>query len=177
MKNPLDKPSSTGRRVRLLQALAAAGTLAIGGVAMHVANASTTDDGSTPGMFHHHVVCTPEQLRAHLDKVLDEAGAGAEQKQQIETAITSAMTAEHADMQQYHSNLQQLKALLTTDPIDDAAVAALRVDQDRLAVALSDRALDTAATVAKSLTPDQRAKVGAQIDQMMSAHGVSVHVM
>jgi Spy/CpxP family protein refolding chaperone len=182
MNNPTETGSAPDlsqnkrRRPRLLQALAVAAVLATGGVAMHAASAD--ESGDAPSMFHHHHCDgSPEKMKAHVDKVLTDAGVADTQKQQVEALISNAMTAEHADMKQYHANMHQLKALLTTDPIDDNAVAALRTQQGQLAQALSDRATDTAVSVAKTLTPDQRAKVGAQIEQMVSAAGGPHHSM
>ena len=170
------EPSPGNRRgSRLLQALAVAAIVATGSMAMRAASAAD-DSGDSPSMFHHHGG-SPQQMKAHIDKVLTDAGVADAQKQQIEGLVGNAITAEHADMQQYHANLQQLKALLIADPVDDNAVAALRTQQDQLAQALSDRATDTAVSVAKALTPDQRAKVGAQIDQMVSAAGGPHHMM
>jgi Spy/CpxP family protein refolding chaperone len=178
MNNPTDtgatpESSQRKRRPRLLQALAVAAVFATGGFAMHIAQAATDDNGDAPSMFHHHHCDgSPEKMKAHLDKVLTDVGTTDTQKQQIETLVSNAITATHADMKQYHTNLQQLRTLLTADPIDDNAVAALRAQQEQLAQTMSDRATDTAVSVSKSLTPDQRAKLGAQIEQMMSAaHG------
>lgn len=182
--NPNDRSSDSGRpgrRTRLLQAFGLVAALGAGGIAMHLAQASTAspdDGGGAPSFFHHaHCAGSPERLRAHVDKVLTDAGASDDQKQQIETAVMDAVTAEHADMKQYHDTLAQLKTLLTAEPIDDAAVATLRAQQDKLALALSERPTDTAVTIAKSLAPDQRARLGEQIDQMMSEHGMSHHTM
>jgi Spy/CpxP family protein refolding chaperone len=164
-----------------LQVLSLAATLGAGGIAMHMAQAASTspEDGSDSSSFFHHHHCdgSPEKLRAHVDKVLTDAGASDDQKQQVETLVMNAVTAEHADMKQYHESLGQLKTLLTADPIDDAAVATLRAQQDKLALALSERATDTATTIAKTLTPDQRARIGAKIDEMMSAQGMQHHTM
>lgn len=173
-------PNSPSRRTRLLQALGLVAALGTGGIAMHMAQAANAspDDGSAPSFFHHaHCNASPEQLKAHVDKVLTDVGASADQKQQIETVVVNAVTAEHADMKQYHDTLAQLKTALTAEPIDDNAIASLRAQQDKLAVALSERATDTATTIARTLAPDQRIRLGAKIDEMMAAHGMPHQTM
>jgi len=116
------------------------------------------------------------QMHAHFDKVLTEAGASDAQKQQIHTIMKSAMTDEHADLQRFHATFDQLKTLLTASSIDDAAIANVRAEQDRLMLATSHRMSDTAVAVARVLTPQQREKLGAEIDKMMASHSAHHHM-
>lgn len=164
------------RRLRLIKAVGLVVAVGTGGLAMHMAQAagaSPEDSGSAPSFFHHaHCNGSPKQLKAHVDKVLSDAGASDDQKQQIETVVMNAVTAEHADMKQYHETLAQLKTVLAAEPIDDSAITALRARQDQLALSLSERPTDTAATIARALTPDQRVRLSAKIDEMMSQHGL-----
>jgi Spy/CpxP family protein refolding chaperone len=118
---------------------------------------------------------SPEQMHAHFDKVLSEAGVSDDQKQQIHGLMKDAMVAEHADMQRFHDSCAQLKTLLTADPIDDAAIQKVRDEQDQLMLATSHRLSDTLIAVAKVLTPEQRSKLGAEIDRMMAQHGMHHH--
>ena len=104
-------------------------------------------------------------------------GANDAQKQQIHALMKQAMTAEHADMENYHASFGHLKTLLAADPIDDTAIATLRTEQDRLALSASRRLSDTAVAVAHILTPAQRVKLGAEIDQMMDSHMAQHHAM
>ena len=71
------------------------------------------------------------------------------QKQQISALVKDAMTAEHADMKQFHANLGQLKTLLTAADIDEAAVAKLHGAQDQLLLATTQRVTDTLVQAAK----------------------------
>ncbi|HEY2345151.1 MAG TPA: Spy/CpxP family protein refolding chaperone [Xanthomonadaceae bacterium] len=103
-------------------------------------------------------------MHAHFEKVLDEAGVGDAQKQQIHAIMKDAMDAEHADMASFHASLKQLKTLLAATTIDEAAIATVRAEQDRLMLATSHRMADTMIAVARVLTPEQRAKLGAEID-------------
>lgn len=114
-------------------------------------------------------------MHAHFDKVLTEAGASDSQKQQIRAIMKDAMIAEHADMETFHDGVKQLKTLLTADAIDDAGIASVRTEQDRLLLATSHRLSDTMVAVAKVLTPAQRAKLGAEIDRMMASHDMDHH--
>jgi len=144
----------------------------------HAVTATTPPDDSTSffqqmhGGAHSH-----EEMHAHFDKVLTEAGASDAQKQKIQAIMKQAMTAEHTDMQDYHASMGRLKTLLAANPIDDAAVATLRADQDRLALAASRRLSDTTVTIARVLTPVQRVKLGAEIDRMMDSHMEHHHAM
>jgi Spy/CpxP family protein refolding chaperone len=116
-------------------------------------------------------------MHAHFDKVLTEAGASDAQKQKIQAIMKQAMDTEHADMQDYHASVGRLKTLLTANPIDDSAVATLRAEQDRLALAASRGLSDTAVAVARVLTPTQRVKLGAEIDRMMDSPMAHHHAM
>jgi len=114
-------------------------------------------------------------MQAHFDEVLTEAGVDGAHKREIHGIMKEAMTAQHADMKRFHDACSQLKTLLTADAIDDAAIAQVRAEQDRLALATSHRLSDTMVAVAKVLTPAQRAKLGAEIDRMMASPGAHHH--
>ena len=172
-------------KATLLRSFALVAVLAVGSTAVYLTvpnlaravDASTTYNGSSFFQHMHGGAQSPEELHAHFDKVLTEAGASDAQKQQIHALMKQAMTAEHADMQNYHASFGKLKALLAADPIDDAAIATLRTEQDRLALSASHRLSDTAVAVARILTPAQRVKLGAEIDQMMDSHMAQHHAM
>jgi Spy/CpxP family protein refolding chaperone len=140
--------------------------------AFAVQTASDSHDSMFASMHGGH---SSEQMHAHFDKVLTDAGASDAQKQQIHTIMKDAMTAEHADMQRFHDSCGRLKDLLTADPIDDAAVQQVRADQDRLVLATSHRLSDTMVAVARVLNPRQRAKLGAEIDRMLAQHDMHHH--
>ncbi|OOG60160.1 hypothetical protein B0E48_05245 [Rhodanobacter sp. C03] len=172
-------------KATLLRSFALTAALAIGSTAVYLTvpnlaravSATTTDSGSSFFQNMHGGAQSPEELHAHFDKVLTEAGASDAQKQQIQALMKQAMTAEHADMQNYHASFGHLKALLAADPIDDSAIATLRTEQDRLALSASQRLSDTAVAIARTLTPAQRVKLGAEIDQMMDSHMAQHHAM
>ena len=149
--------------------------LAIAPAARALAAQSGMDDhgsflASMHGGMHSH-----DDMHAHLDKLMTDAGVGEAQKQQIHAIMKDAMTAEHADMEKFHDSCSQLKTLLTARTIDNAAIASVRAGQDRLMLATSHRLTDTVVAVANILTPDQRAKLGAEFDRMMASHDMHHH--
>jgi Spy/CpxP family protein refolding chaperone len=164
-----------------LTAAIAVGTTAVYLTAVPSARAATTNStADASGSFFqqmHGGAHSHEEMHAHFDKVLTEAGATDAQKQQIQAIMKQAMDTEHVDMQDYHASVGRLKTLLTANPIDDAAVATLRAEQDRLALAASRGLSDTAVAIARVLTPAQRVKLGAEIDQMMDSHMAHHHAM
>jgi Spy/CpxP family protein refolding chaperone len=169
-----------------LRSFALTTTIAVGTTAVYLtavpsARATTTNSTTeASGSFFqqmHGGAHSHEEMHAHFDKVLTEAGASDAQKQQIQAIMKQAMDTEHADMQNYHASVGRLNTLLTANPIDDAAVATLRAEQDRLALAASRGLSDTAVAVARVLTPSQRVKLGEEIDQMMDSHMAHHHAM
>jgi Spy/CpxP family protein refolding chaperone len=164
-----------------LTAAIAVGTTAVYLSVMPSARATATNPtaGDSGSFFQqmHAGAHSHEELDAHFDKVLTEAGASDAQKQQIQAIMKQAMNAEHTDMQDYHASVGRLKTLLTASPIDEPAVATLRAEQDRLALVASRGLSDTAVAVARVLTPTQRVKLGAEIDQMMDSHMAHHHAM
>ena len=163
-----------------LTAAIAVGTTAVYLTAVPSARATTTNsttEASGSFLQMHGAAHSHEEMHAHFDKVLTEAGASDAQKQKIQAIMKQAMDTEHADMQDYHASVGRLKTLLTATPIDDSAVATLRAEQDRLALAASRGLSDTAVAVARVLTPTQRVKLGAEIDQMMDSPMAHHHAM
>ncbi|HTA65664.1 MAG TPA: Spy/CpxP family protein refolding chaperone, partial [Xanthomonadaceae bacterium] len=146
--------------------------MAVASSAQALATHSGGHDSFMAGMHGGH---SPDEMHAHFDKVLTEAGASNAQKQQIHTIMKDAMNAEHADMQSFHDSCSQLKTLLTAATIDETAVARVRSEQDQLMLGTSHRLSDTMLAVARVLTPAQRAKLGAEIDRMMAEHGGHHH--
>jgi len=173
-------PRAQSRKSTLLRNLALVAMVATGATALYMvaspyARAVTEAPGGDDGgsfMARMHGMHSHADMHAHFEKVMTEAGVDPAQQQQIHAVMKAAMTDEHADMLRFHDNLRQLKTLLTAARIDDTAVATIRIEQDRLMLATSRRMSDTAVKVAKMLTPEQRAKLGAEIDQVMASHDV-----
>jgi len=108
---PTPTPSSRpNRKHRLVRASALAVAIAFGTATTFMAVASSAQalathsgghDSFMAGMHGGH---SPDEMHAHFDKVLTEAGASNAQKQQIHTIMKDAMNAEHADMQSFHDS-------------------------------------------------------------------------
>lgn len=153
----------TNWKDKLLRTAVLGGVLGLGMAAMAAVSApatATADDPAAMMQMHH------EQMKQHFDQVLSEIGASDAQKQQIDALFKDAMTAEHADMKTFHTNMGQLKTLLTAADIDETAIARLRGDQDQLLLATTQRVTDTLVAAAKLLTPAQRQALGEHIDKM-----------
>lgn len=172
----------TARRLRLPALRNVALAIAIGIVAS-ATYAATTSPPATHGvpdplahaswMAHLHGA-SHAQHRARFEQLMEQAGTSQAQRQQIDALVARAMSGEHADMHAYHDRCGDLKALLAAPRIDAAAVARVRDEQDRLAVAMSQRLTDTAVAIAHVLTPEQRRQVEAGIDAML-ATGIGHH--
>ena len=175
---PSNQPNWKHRLIRAaaLTAAIAFGTATTFTAVTYSAQALAMHAGGHDSMFAHmHGGHSAEEMHAHFDKVLTEAGASDAQKQQIHTIMKNAMDAEHADMERFHDNCRQLKNLLTADDIDVAAIDKVRGEQDQLLLATSRRVTDALVAAAKVLNPAQRAKLGAEIDKMMKDHDMHHH--
>jgi Spy/CpxP family protein refolding chaperone len=107
----------------------------------------------------------------HLGKLLDEAGASAEQKAKIHEIMQrglGGMKPMHGQMQQAHAEIHDL---LTAPTIDRAALERLRAQH----IAEMDRAsrgmVAALADAAEVLTPAQRAKLRAAMQAHHAEHG------
>jgi Spy/CpxP family protein refolding chaperone len=174
---PAKSRKPTFPRNLALVAMIAAGAATLFAVASPIARAITDPPAGDSGisfMERMHGMHSHADMHAHFEKIMTEAGVDPAQQQQIHAVMQATMTDQHADTQRFHDNLRQLKTLLTAAQIDDAAVATVRREQDRLVLATSQRMSNAAVKVAKMLTPGQRAKLGAEIDQMMASHDMPV---
>ncbi len=173
------RKTARGWRRGLARALVLSGAIGLGMTALYMFNAPSAladvtaavegeaaGSSGAMGLAHSH-----EQMHRHFEAMLTKVGASDAQKAQVSAIVKDAMTAQHADMEKYHATLEQLKTLLTADVIDDAAVSALRAQQDQLFLSTSQRVSDTVVQVAKVLTPAQRQMLGAEFDKMMSSAG------
>ena len=65
--------------------------------------------------------------------------------------------------------VQTVEHLLAAPRIDEGAVEKLRAEQDALFVDISRRISETAVQVARTLTPEQRKALSAEIDRRMAS--------
>jgi Spy/CpxP family protein refolding chaperone len=109
-------------------------------------------------------------MQEHVRLVLNDIGASDAQKAKIDGLLRQAMDDQHADMERAHADFRLLKDLLAAPTIDIAKVNTVRAEQDQLALQTSRRLTDTALAVAQQLTPAQRQKLGAHLDELFARH-------
>ena len=127
--------------------------LMLGGVTYSVAYAHPGGRGA----FMH------ERMQARMDRILTDAGASDSQKAQVKAiwvGLAPQLKAAHQDHKQLR---QQIEQALSAPTIDAAAIEKLRQQSvqaiDRTSTVLTQGMVATA----KVLTPDQRAKVVAEL--------------
>jgi len=121
-------------------------TVAAEGVAMHAAM-------SGHGQMH-------AMMQAHIDKMLTEVDATADQKARIHEILKGAMQSMGPVHQQLMSAHGDLHRLLIAPTIDRAALEKLRSDSIANVDQASRTLVGALADAAEVLTPDQRAKLG-----------------
>jgi periplasmic protein CpxP/Spy len=129
--------------------------LMLGGVTYSAAYAG--NGGPNHGAFMH------ERMQARMDRVLTDVGATDAQKAQVKavwTGIGPQLKAAHQDHKQLREQIEQA---LSAPTIDAAAIEKLRVQSvqsiDRTSTLLTQGMVATA----RVLTPEQRAKVVAEL--------------
>ena len=156
---PYAMPGKTPARGRWLAGLALAVAFVAGGVTLPPLAAGAEDGamhgmmgGSGHGGMH-------AMAMAHLTRMLDAAGASADQRTQITTILHAGfqpMAGLHTDMRQTHARLH---TLLLAPTIDRAALEQLRASQIAKIDEASRTLVKAMADAAEVLRPDQRAKL------------------
>lgn len=133
-----------GRRALLALGL----TLGLGGVAY----------AAGPAVFHHPK--TPEEARAHMDKMIDHMIEKVEGSEEQRAAIKAIAARTAPQVEKLHAEGRDLKTefhdLLQAEKIDRAALEAARKDAIDLADRGSKIVLTGVADAAEALTPAQR---------------------
>lgn len=179
MTNPSFDPSSAADarargawRRRFLVGGAFAATFAAGALASAVAPAVAVAQagmsaGMGMGMHGANPAAMHAMMEAHINKMLASVGATADQSARIRAILASAMGSLgpiHARMAADH---QQFHTLLTAPTVDRAALERARAqgsaDFDQASKVLTGALADAA----QVLSPEQRAKLGAE----MASHG------
>ena len=166
--------TSSGRLVFNRQILLAfvAGAAVSGGVAALAQSAGAGMHG-----FHHGSMMSgnPADMAAHIDQVVQhlyvEINATDAQKAQIDPMVKQAvedLTALHSQADNTH---QQFVRAFTQDPIDRNALEAAREAHIQLADQASRRIAQLVGDVGSVLTPAQRQKVAAHLQEMHGMHG------
>jgi len=133
-----------GRRALLALGL----TLGLGGVAY----------AAGPAVFHHPT--TPEEARAHMDKMIDHMIEKVEGSEEQRAGIKAIAARTAPQLEKLHAEGRDLKTefhdLLQAEKIDRAALEAARKDAIDLADRGSKIVLTGVADAAEALTPAQR---------------------
>lgn len=114
----------------------------------------------------------PEKAGQHIERMLAHAvpDASADQKARIATIMKTAMTDLQAVKQQHRAGKAEAIKLLSANRIDRNALERLRVAQMQLAQQVSIRMTQAMADAAEVLTPEQRVKLGARLQERMQRH-------
>jgi protein CpxP len=135
---------------------------AAGGLALPpLANAAEAQAGHMmaghPGAMH-------EQMMAHINAMLDQVGASAEQKTRIHDILRGAMAPMmnmHPQMEAAHRRLAQI---LSAPTVDRGALEQMRAEHMAMFDTASRRLTTALADAADVLTPEQRAKLATLIE-------------
>jgi Spy/CpxP family protein refolding chaperone len=168
MTEPTSTPTAAPKRrpalSRLMLGVAFAATFAAGGLVLSgpsavAMQAAMEHAGGGHGGMH-------ARMHAHMERMLTVAEATPEQRAKIHAIFKSAMSQMkplHKEMAGAHRDLHRL---LTAPTIDRAALEQLRGERMADADQASRILVKALADAAEVLTPEQRAKIGAE----MAAH-------
>ena len=116
-----------------------------------------------------HMAMSPAAMDAHIDKMVEECGAGASADQKARLSVIAKAAV--ADVRPAHEELRKgharLHELLAAPAIDRAALEQLRAAQVRRMDAISRRLLAAVEEGADVLTPDQRKQCAARLGALM----------
>ena len=110
-----------------------------------------------------------EKAGKHVERMLDHAlpDASADQKARIVTIVKTALTDLQPLKQQHRAGKAEAVTLLAANRIDRNALERLRAAQMQLAQQASIRMTQALADAAEVLTPEQRVKLGARLQEHM----------
>lgn len=151
---------------RLRRALGAVSTAILVAVVSHATLASAqTAPASVPQAA---APDGPWMHRGHgIQRLLAEAGVTPAQREQLRALRKKAWEQSRPEVQQMHALMRQRMQLLAAPTIDRAALDALRDKQMALADQLSRQRTQMEYEMAQILTPEQRAKLYALMQQRM----------
>lgn len=164
MKTPTLAPVLTARRL-------AAATLALalaGGAVLATPHAQAAPGGGhEAGMGGMGGMPGMPMLGAprHLERLLDDVGASADQKSQIKSILEAARTDLKAQHEAGRTLMQQQMDLFTQPTVDARAAEALRQQMLTRHDQASKRMLQAMLDVSRVLTPEQRQKLAARMNE------------
>ena len=134
--------------------------------------------GHGPGGWHGgfmHGPMDPAAMAAHLDRMVQhlyvEIGATDAQKQQLGPIVKGAARDVMSLRGPMRDQRRQALTVLTADPIDRAALEAIRVQHVQRADQISKRVTQALADVASVLTPEQRRQLAERVEHMHGPRG------
>lgn len=171
--NPQTSPSKDVSRLRRF--LGVAGAVLAVTVASHAALASAQTPPPVasmqqggPGMHGKMGHCGPgKQGERGMERMLSKAGVTPAQQEQMRALRKQSWEKARPEMEQMRGLMQQRMKLLAAPTIDRGALEALRDKQMALANQLSRDGTQTQYEMAQILTPEQRAKLYAMMEQRM----------
>jgi periplasmic protein CpxP/Spy len=145
---------------------AAAGVLVIAGVAT-VFSAHSQEHHGGPGMGGPGGMFggPPDRMGRGLDRMLDGLGVTDAQRTQIHQIEKAAAGDMHSQHEAERSLHQRGVQIFTAPTVDAAAAESLRQEMSAQREQASKRGLQAMLDIAKVLTPEQRARIGARIQE------------
>ena len=176
-QTPISATVASQSPSRLRRVLGMVGTMLVVTVASHAALASAQTPPPPapapmaqggPGMGGKMGHCGPGQRGERgMQRMLAKAGVSPEQREKMRALQKQAWEKARPEMEQMRGLMQQRMKLLAAPEIDRGALEALRDKQMALANQLSRDRTQTQYEMAQILTPEQRAKLYAMMEQRM----------
>jgi Spy/CpxP family protein refolding chaperone len=139
------------------------------GTAVLLAGGAALVEAKSGGWHHWHGDMGNEEFADHIELrvryALKDVDATDEQKAQITTILQAAASDVHALAGAHESTHRQLHDIFLADTIDRDRLEAVRVEGLGLADQASKRVLQAVADAAQVLTPEQRAKLAAKMEE------------
>ncbi len=159
----------TSRKTGLVRPLLIAGALALSFGAGAV-GATVAPEAASAAKHHAGRAGMHAMGAAHLDKILNEAGASAEQKARIRNITTRAFSGMKPLHGRMHDTHKAAHDILAAPTVDRAALERLRAERMAEFDQASKVMVGALADSADVLTPAQRAKVAAAMAAKHRAH-------
>jgi protein CpxP len=166
------KRASWTRRIVLagtvLAGLVAAGAVAAGGMGRGMGDEEGGWGGGWRhgGFGHHGHRGGPERVGFMVDRALNFVDASPEQTQKVKAIVDQAMTDMRAMREEMQGTREEALALLKAPTIDRAAAEKLRAERMAAMDERSKKMVAAMLDIAETLTPEQRAKLATEIEDM-----------
>ena len=165
---------STRKPLAWRQGAIAVGLLTGGFALGAVSFASADGMGGWHGGHHHHGPRVG-MIQHVVHRALDSVGATTAQEDKVHDIIAATYTGLDQDKGEHEAMRKQAIALLSAPTIDRAAAEKLRADAVARFDAKSKTIVSAMLDAAGQLTPDQRTKLAAEVQDRMDHHGWRHH--